>query len=316
MIPRAARPTYLSMMRLLHVSLLALVLAAAAVAAGCGGGQGGGNAALPVLTDLTPVANATGRADSARFEMRFEMSLPALGAPFAFSATGEYDTPANQARLTMDMSSFAEFLNGFASSFGGSSPELGDASLWKLDMLLDGDVAYMRAPFMTSELPRGKEWVSIDLTKAAQAGGFDLGELQSFAKGSDPRETLDYLRSVAGKLTHLGTEDVRGVETAHYFAIVDVQKALARVARATDEPGLLDQLRSFGGAIQNIPVDVWVDADNLVRRMTMELSFVGPGGEQDRFEGVIDLELFDYGTAVDVQPPPAADVVDALSLRS
>ncbi len=80
-------------------------------------------------------------------------------------------------------------------------------------MRLDGTVAFMRLPFLESQLPSGKEWVRIDLTKAARLQGMDLTDIQSFAKGSDPRETLDYLRSVSGKLTRIGIEDVRGVPT-------------------------------------------------------------------------------------------------------
>ncbi len=147
--------------------------------------------------------------------------------------------------------------------------------------------------------------------RGADAGA-ELGELQSLANGSDPRQALDYLRAVAGKVTHVGTEEVRGVQTSHYFAVIDWRKALGRAAAEAYEPGLLDQLQSFGGAVQNIPVDVWADHDKLVRRLTMELSLSGGGQEA---AGSLALELFDYGEPVTVEAPAAADVVDALSLR-
>jgi hypothetical protein len=299
------------LLRLLPAGLVALAL----IVAGCGGGQGGANVALPVLHDLSPVADATGKADSARFEMAFTMEVPGLAAPFAFSANGAFDTPARKAQMTMDLGSFAEFMNGFAGAFGGNAPgELTDPANWKLEMRLDDTVAFMRLPFLASELPSGKEWVRIDLTKAAQLQGVDLADIQSFAKGSDPRETLDYLRSVSGKLIRIGTEDVRGVPTTHYFAAVDWKKALARAASESGQQGFLAQFQNMPSAVASIPVDVWVDADNLVRRMTMNFSFSSPG-QPEQAKASIEMELFEYGQPVSVETPRAADVVDAFALR-
>ena len=312
-----SKPTFLAMVRLLR--LLPVALIALALLAGCGGQgngiDGGGNVALPVLEDLTPVADATSKADSARFEMDFTMEMPGLTAPFSFSAAGAFDTPAQKAQMTMDLGSFAEFMSGFASAFGGNAPdELADPSKWTLEMRLDGTVAFMRLPFLASELPSGKEWVRIDLAKAAQLQGANLGDIQSFAKGSDPRETLDYLRSISGELTRIGTEDVRGVPTTHYFAAVDWQKALAQAAKEAGQQGFLAQLQNMPGAVASIPVDVWVDADNLVRRMTMGFSFSSPG-QPEQAKASIEMELFDYGEPVTVEAPNAADVVDAFALR-
>jgi hypothetical protein len=300
--------------RLLPVVFVALA-ALAALVAGCGGGQGGGNVALPVLENLTPVADATGKADSAKFEMQFTMEMPGLSAPFAFSANGAFDAPARKAQMTMDLGSFAEFMSGAAGAFGGNAPsELSDPSKWQLEMRLDGTVAFMRMPMLASQLPDGKEWVRVDLAKAAQLQGMDLGDIQSFAKGSDPREALSYLRSISGKLTQLGAEDVRGVPTMHYFAAVDWQKALARAARESGQQGFLAQLQNMP-AVVSVPVDVWVDADKLVRRMTMDFTFSSPGQPQQA-KASIEMELFDYGEPVTVDAPPAEDVVDAFALRS
>jgi len=145
--------------------------------------------------------------------------------------------------------------------------------------------------------------------------GVDLGEIQSFAKGSDPRETLDYLRSISGKLTRIGIEDVRGVPTTHYFAAIDWQKALARAAKESGQQGFLVQLQSMPTALASIPVDVWVDADNLVRRMKMSFVFAAPDQSQQA-KASLEMELFDYGKPVTVQAPRASDVVDALALHA
>ena len=305
---------------LLSLALTTLVLGTLAVlGAGCGGAQTSDAVALPALQDLAPVADATSNADSAKFEMDFTMEMqemPGFDTPFTFSASGAFDTPARKVQMTMDLSSFAELMGGLASGLGGGQApkELTDASKWKLEMRMDGTVAYMRLPFLASELPDGKEWVLLDLAKAAQLRGMDFGDMQSFAKGSDPRQTLDYLRSISGELTNLGTEEVRGVPTTHYFAAVDWQKALARAARDSGQAGVLAQLQNMPAAVASVPVDVWVDADNLVRRMKMAFSF-GTAGQSEQAKASIDMELFDYGRPVTVEAPPAADVVDAFALK-
>ena len=99
-----------------------------------------------------------------------------------------------------------------------------------------------------------------------------------------------------------------------FFAIVDWQKLLQRAAREAGQHGLVQQLQSLGGSMQNVPVDVWVDGDNLVRRMTMEFSFSSPDGQQQAGASM-SMELFDYGVPVSVDAPPAAKVVDILKLR-
>lgn len=302
----------LRMLRLIPFAALALALGA--FASGCGGSQSGGNLALPVLDDLEPVADATGRANSASFEMQFEMEMPGLSG-FSFSADGMFDTPAQKAQVSLDLGSFAEFLAGFAGALGEGAPdELADPSKWKLEMRLDGTVAYMRMPLLESQLPDGKEWVRVDLDEAAALQGLDLDDdVLSFAKGSDPRETLDYLRAVSGDLTNLGTEDVRGVPTTHYFAALDWKKALALAARESGQEGFLAQIQNMPGAMASVPVDVWVDAENLVRRMTMDLSFSSP--DQQQAKASLSMELFDYGKPVTVEAPPASAVVDAFALH-
>jgi hypothetical protein len=306
-------PTSKAMVRPMRLVVLAFVVAFVGLhAVGCGGGQGT-TVALPVLHELGPVADATENADSASFDLGFEFRMGGLDMPLGFTASGAYDTPAKKAELTMDLGSFAKMMSGFAGAVGGDAPkELGDPAKWKLEMRLDGTTAYMRMPFMASQLPSGKEWVGIDLARAAQMQGRDLGELQSLAQGSDPRQMLTYLRSIAGEVTHVGDEEVRGVPTAHYFAVVDWQKALEHAAKQSGQPGLLDQFQGFGGSMSNIPVDVWVDEQSRLRRMTMDFSM--SAGSQEA-GGSLRLELFDYGEAVDVDAPPASDVVDAFSLK-
>lgn len=302
------------MRHLRRFALAPLALALVVAGAGCGGGKDASSTSLPVLEDFQPVAAATARTDSARFEMELSMQIPGFDQAFSFTASGASDEKSGKGEFTMDLGSFAELMGGLAGSMGGKAPAgFGDPENWKLEMRLDGTVAYMHMPLLAGKLPGRKEWVRLDLEKAASLQGLDLAQLQGFAEGSDPRQMLDFLRAVSSEVTRVGTEDVRGVETTHYFAVVDFQKALADLAKKSGQSSLLTQLGGFASSLQNVPLDVWVDADNLVRRMNMDLSFAVPG-QSGEAKVSMAMEIFDYGQPVTVDVPPASDTVDFSAL--
>lgn len=289
--------------------LVASLVALAALAAGCGSGQR--NAALPVLSDLTLVADTTDKVESARFEMTMTMEMPGFGGELGFDASGAFDAPAKKAEITIDMSAFAKLLGGFAQAFGGSAQDLPDVDDWKLDVRLDGTVIYMRFALMEAELPKGKSWVKVDLATMPDAGAA-FEQMRAFSDSSDPRQLLPYLRSLSDGVEVVGTEEVRGAATTHYRAQLDVAKALAQAAKqagAGTQQGIFDQLQGMAG-LETIPVDVWVDADNLLRRF--ELSFsAAPEGATGDLKASLTMEMFDYGESIDVETPPASETVDA-----
>lgn len=303
------------MMRYLRLLVLALlVIGIVHAGAGCGPGSEAAGTSLPVLKDFEPVAAATARADTVRFEMVLSMQVPGVDEPFAFTATGAADE-AGRAEITMDLGSFAESIISFGQAFGSDAPKgFDDPENWKLEMRLDGTVAYMRMPFFSGELPAGKEWVRLDLANAAAREGFDYAQFPGVAEGSDPRELLDFLRAVSSGVTLVGTETVRGVETAHYSAVVDFERALAEFAQKSGDASFLAQFESVSANLQNVPLDVWVDADYFVRRMVMDLSVSVPG-EPGEVNASVSMELFDYGEPVSVEVPSASEVVDLAALQ-
>jgi hypothetical protein len=58
-------------------------------------------------------------------------------------------------------------------------------------------------------------------------------------------------------------------------------------------------------------VDVWIGDDGLVRKLTLDESLSAQGHSADV---KLDLELSDYGTAVNVTAPPADQTLDLTSL--
>ena len=213
------------------------------------------------------------------------------------------------------MSAFAKLLGGFASALGSGNatglPDFDDRDGWKIEVVQDGDVAYLRFPAIDAQLPSGKTWIKASEGEA-KVGGFDFHQLESFSS-SDPRELLDVLRSLSGDLETVGTEELRGVETTHYRAVVDpveLAKGAASAGQAAD--GLFDQLTAQSG-IGAVPLDVWIDANGLVRKLSMKVSATDQASQAGA--ATTSFELWDYGETVDIELPPASQVADASALR-
>jgi len=304
-------------MRLRRVCALSILAACAAVAAGCGGGASSSAIqAEPISFEkIAQSASTSADATSGRFSFDMSMTFPGADEQFSFSGTGAFDAASKRASFAVDMSAFAKLLGGFAAALGGGNasdlPDFDDPAGWKINVVQDGDVAYLWFPAIDAQLPSGKTWIRASESDA-KAGGVDVQELESFSS-SDPRELLDALRSLSGDLETVGTEELRGVETTHYRAVVDpveLAKGAATAGQATD--GLFDLLIARRG-IGDVPVDVWIDANGLVRKVSMEVS----ASEQASPAGAatVSFELWDYGERVAIDLPPASQVADASALQ-
>jgi len=169
-----------------------------------------------------------------------------------------------------------------------------------VEMVFAFPVIYMHFPTEMGPLPGGKTWVKMDLEKMGQQAGVDVGQLME-AGQSDPSQGLDFLRGVSD-VQAVGDEDVRGVPTTHYTGVVDLQSL---GEKSPELKAQIDQLVQQSG-IGRIPVEVWVDDNGFVRRMKQ--SFEGNGTLQRNM--TMTMELYDFGTDVSVEEPPADDVID------
>jgi hypothetical protein len=150
---------------------------------------------------------------------------------------------------------------------------------------------------------RGKSWVRMDLrdlSAAAEEGAAPTGS------STDPSGQLDMLRGVAkGSVDTVGRDTVRGVETTHYHAVVDMQKAAAKVPEKFKERfNLSTQLFD---KLKDAPVDVWLDDQDRVRRMRMTF---GSDIKGQSLDGTVDMDIFDFGVPVSVEAPSADAVID------
>jgi hypothetical protein len=165
----------------------------------------------------------------------------------------------------------------------------------------------MRIPFLNASLPGVKPWLKLDLDRSARSSGLDFSGFLQLGRGGDPTQTLRYLRA-AGDVKRVGTETVRGVETTHYHATIDLEKVPSTVrpadrARTRRAVRRLEQVTG----LRSLPVDVWADAQDRVRRLRIDEALnLGTGTA----EMTVDSQLYDFGVPVEVTLPPASDVTD------
>ena len=284
---------------------LAAPVAAAAVAAALAAcGSGGSTVSARLVSDaVTATSGSTG------FRMSLSGSVGVLGSRFPLSGSGVIDPRSRRGAISVDMSSVAALAGGQL----GTLPK----GPIRVDEIFLGPVAYMRAPFYSRFLPKGKSWLKLDLRSFGRALGVDLNQLSQFG-GGDPRQALDQLRAVSGDVKKLGSEPVRGVQTTHYRATIDLRryaKLVPPAQRAQAQAGLkrLTQLSGSSG----FPEEIWIDNHKLVRRIRIAYSFKPrsvPGGQKVSFNQT--LELYDFGAPADVAPPPANETVDITQLLS
>ena len=161
----------------------------------------------------------------------------------------------------------------------------------KLELVTDGDTAYLKVPAEARGMSQGKTWLRLPSSGFVPGAGLTT---------SDPLSTLRGLASPGATIDEVGTEDVRGTETTHYRTHLDLTKNLPAEATQGGPAGLFDQLK-------NVPVDVWLDHDNRPRRYSFTLDLSAEGRQAST---KVTMETFDYGKPVHVEAPDPADVAD------
>jgi hypothetical protein len=296
-------------MRALFVG--AAVLSACALAAGCGGSESTSVVSgQPIaLEQLSRSADASAEATSGRFAFSMEASFPGAEESLSFSGEGAFDGPRGRASFSVDLSAFAQLLGGFFAAFAGpgmeDAPDFDDPAAWQIDIVQDGDTSYIRFPGISEKLPDGASWIRSDGEKV-KVDGFELGELEDFAS-TDPRELLKLLEAAGGHIEVRGVEELRGAEATHYRVTIDPLEA------AKAAPGGLGPLAGpLRAGVGEVPVDVWLDGEGLVRKLQVEIS----AQQQKAGSASISFEFWDYGEDVEIELPPSDEVVDASALRS
>jgi len=125
---------------------------------------------------------------------------------------------------------------------------------------------------------------------------------------------FELLKAVSGSIEAVGSEKIRGVETSHYRATIDSAKLQQLVpANRQQSLGGLNQAATQAG-VTELPLDIWIDAEQRVRKIAVDLDAKQPGTGTP-IKASLVVEFYDYGTPLDLQLPPADQVVDAATLQ-
>lgn len=156
-----------------------------------------------------------------------------------------------------------------------------------------GGVVYVEIPAEDRADMNGKRWMKMDLSEAGKQAGMNVGKQ---FEDIDPTKQVKTLLATEGTKV-VGQETVNGAATVHYTVTVPVATHLQQMD-AKLRAGVEQQMTKMG--VKEIITDLWVDEQYQPRRAAMKM---GPLGD-------LVMDYTDYGKAVTVEEPPAAETLD------
>ena len=262
-------------------------------------GSGGTQLGSPVAQAATLSSTSPGY----RVHMWMQTTSSALDAPITATGSGVVDLRdhAIAMSLAMDLGGDPQVIQ-----------QLGSSTM-RLDMVLDGATAYVKLPSsLTASLGASRPWVKLDLAKLSGIPG--LSSLTDGPSTSDPTQALEMLRSASGSFANLGQQQVDGFQTTHYRLDMSVDR-FADNLPASDRASAAQALSLLSQSLPSgeFPIDVWVDAHHLIRKVVMSIDLDLPNGAN--MQETIIADYSDYGPQSRPATPPASAVMDLSNLR-
>ena len=259
---------------------LVMLAGVSLLAAGCG------TTVAQTGTGTFSAAVAKAKAETTRIAITTTMQAP--GMSVSFTETGEIDFAHSRGFISMQ------------------APMAMTAVFVPPDM-------YIKLPGGSGALPKGKSWLAVPTgTPGGDAAG--LGSLLGPFGSGNPADLLASLMAISGSERRLGAATVRGVPVTGFGVNIDPAKAAARVPN-WERASFQQFAKSLGSG--TIPVDVWVDGQNQVRRVRLSLSALGStalAGALGKTKLVESTDYYDFGVPVHVSAPPAAEVANLSQL--
>jgi hypothetical protein len=251
----------------------ALVLGLAVTACGSGGT---GPATISIATLRSAAANSQ-RADTQTFE--FTADIDAKGQQLSMEGSGIVSSDGKTGRFTMTI------------------PSVGDIE----EILTPQGVYLDMGSVMGSKLPDGKRWLFMSADEIAGQAGAAAQSLQGDT-GQTSTQALEYLQATTGDVEKVGEDTVNGAPATHYVTHVDYGKWSEE-----HMPDATAAERAKVAKLGVVRMDVWIDGQDRVVKLTFDLDAAGFGGDGARMK--MTMEITDFGEPLDVQAPPADEVV-------
>lgn len=273
-------------LRLVPLALLVLL-----VGASCGQPSGSSGAADP--TELIAAsADTTTAAGTSKMSMQMTTVMPQ--GEFSMDAEGAYDYANQRGAMTMTMD-----LGEAAGQMGGPMD---------IEMVFEDMVIYMKYPMLSDLSGDAKPWIRMDLQEIGEQAGMDFGSLMQSGT-TDPTQMLEWLRGASGDIEVVGEEEVRGATTRHYKGTIDFNKVVEQAPADVRDAlrSTVDMMVKTIGT-SNVPFEVWIDEEGRAVRIAQSFEYeegAVAGGSMS-----MTLDLFDFGSDVNVQIPPASQTSD------
>jgi outer membrane lipoprotein-sorting protein len=254
------------------VAAAALVLVAGGISAVLVLGGSGNASAEEALANAATQTNA----QSADMSMSIDMTV--LGMHENVSANGAFDFAHKLGTMTMTIP-----VNG---------------TKYSEQEILDGSTVYVNVGGLSNGLAPAKPWVSVDASQ--------LGNSSGAFNTLDPTSMLQQLQKSGGTVTSLGPTNYDGTSVTEYTATLPASAMMGEIGKL---PASMQQGMS-GMNLPDMHMNIYVTQDNLLKALSVPSYSVSYAGQT--LSMAMSMVLSNFGTAVDVTPPPA-DQVEPLS---
>jgi hypothetical protein len=271
------------------------IAAVAAVTAGCGGGRSSAVALDPVAAAATKTQNA----GVAKMRLHIALKTPqSRGTTIHVEGTGAID--GTNSELSLGLGRLL-LQGGAGLPLGIPSSELRHATVKEIAVEQNGDyVVYLSLGPLSSQLPGGKQWIELDLSKLGKSAGLDLSKLMSGAQ-FQPGDLLSMAKSEGAKVHKVGPATIDGTATTHYRVSIDPATALKASGLASPS------LAGAAGQMKTVTENVWIGKDGLLRRIQSSYA-------ADKSHFALTMDLYDYGAHVAIAAPPSSATYDITQL--
>jgi hypothetical protein len=218
-------------------------------------------------------------------KISLKADISAEGKDISFGGDGVIDYEGQKFQLSIELPS---------SLTGGQD-------IGSIEERLIGQTIYIKLPAAAASQLGGKTWAKVDASEITKSSG----STSPFSQ--DPSQILATLNDVSDSVTKVGTEDIRGVETTHYRAQIDLTKA---AEKSGAEASQLEQYKELTGS-DTLPEDVWLDNDGLPRRIALDIQpKSGSSASAELSKVAFTIDFFDFGKADtdSIVAPPADEV--------
>lgn len=254
---------------------------------GNGGNGGAGNAVkLTAAQVLNKASEKTSNTDTVTATFSMQGSAGGAGQVTANGSMQYRLRPDYAFRMSFDRMSVA------GQSVGG------------MEQRLIGDTMYMKMPDIPglgSGSGSSKPWLKFSLRELGKKLGVNLQQLMQQSQQMDPVQNIKLL-TAAKDSRQVGTEIVDGTQTTHFTGTYSMAEALSKLG--PKERKVFAKLSKDSG-MEKMAFDLWVDDQQLPRRMTMRTA----GSAKESVS--ITMNFRDYGKPVTIVAPPPNEVADA-----